>query len=45
LVCEEAARGHEPVFDHQRRRRNDTGDMLGDIRDATAMVELAACDG
>ena len=48
-VCEEArARGHEPVvFDHQRRRRNDDWEiMLGDIRDATAMVELAAhCDG
>jgi len=48
-VCEElVARGNEPVvFDH-RSRTHDPGweVMLGDIRDATAMVELAAhCDG
>lgn len=48
-VCETLlARGHVPiVFDH----RGDSGHgqglaMIGDIRDATAMVELAAhCDG
>jgi UDP-glucose 4-epimerase len=47
-VCEEArARGHEPVvFDHHRSGRRDYEVILGDIRDATAMVELAAhCDG
>lgn len=48
-VCEElVARGHEPiVFDH-RGRPSAAGwqVMIGDIRDATAMVELAAhCDG
>ncbi|MER6664102.1 NAD-dependent epimerase/dehydratase family protein [Amycolatopsis japonica] len=48
-VCEElAARGHTPVvFDH--RGEGDGGPwevMLGDIRDATALTELAAhCDG
>lgn len=48
-TCEEAeARGHEViVFDHRTGRRpEDREVMLGDIRDATAMVELAAhCDG
>ena len=47
-VCEEArARGHEPVvFDHHRSGPRDHEVILGDIRDATAMVELAAhCDG
>jgi nucleoside-diphosphate-sugar epimerase len=48
-VCEELReRGHEPVvFDHHRgSQENDWEVMLGDIRDATAMVELAAhCDG
>ncbi|GAB4588119.1 NAD-dependent epimerase/dehydratase family protein [Nocardia sp. IFM 10818] len=48
-VCEELAhRGHEPViFDHRRRAGAQPYEvMLGDIRDATAMTELAAhCDG
>jgi UDP-glucose 4-epimerase len=48
-VCEEAReRGHEPiVFDHHAGRgRCDWEVMLGDIRDATAMLELAGhCDG
>jgi UDP-glucose 4-epimerase len=48
-VCEElVSRGHEPlVFDHHARTAGqDYAVMLGDIRDATAMVELAAhCDG
>lgn len=48
-VCEElAARGHEPiVFDHRGRVPNPEWQvMIGDIRDDTAMVELAAhCDG
>jgi UDP-glucose 4-epimerase len=48
-VCEEIiARGHEPiVFDHRADRRPAEWEvMLGDIRNATAMVELAAhCDG
>lgn len=47
-VCEEArARGHEPVvFDHHRSGPRGYEVILGDIRDATAMVELAAhCDG
>ncbi len=48
-VCEELiARGHEPlVFDHHGKvAGHDHEVMLGDIRDATAMVELAAhCDG
>ncbi len=48
-VCEELiSRGHEPlVFDHYGRTAGqDHAVMLGDIRDATAMVELAAhCDG
>ncbi|MCX4474267.1 dTDP-glucose 4,6-dehydratase [Micromonospora sp. MW-13] len=47
-VCEELAqRGHEPVtFDRQRRAQAPPWEvMLGDVRDATAMVELAAhCD-
>ncbi|MBB5830126.1 NAD-dependent epimerase/dehydratase family protein [Micromonospora carbonacea] len=47
-VCEELAqRGHEPVaFDRQRRASAPPWEvMLGDVRDATAMVELAAhCD-
>jgi UDP-glucose 4-epimerase len=46
-VCEEArARGHEPVvFDHHRSGPRDYEVILGDIRDTTAMVELAAhCD-
>ena len=47
-VCEEAqARGHEViVFDHHRGGSHGEFEvMLGDIRDATAMVELAAhCD-
>lgn len=47
-VCEElVARGHHPVvFDHRGRSHDPGWDlMLGDIRDATAMVELAAhCD-
>jgi UDP-glucose 4-epimerase len=44
-VCEELeARGHEPVvFDHHRHASHgDREVMFGDIRDATAMVELAA---
>lgn len=43
-VCEElAARGHTPiVFDHQDRGSSPFEVMLGDIRDATAMTELAA---
>ncbi|MEV5552153.1 NAD-dependent epimerase/dehydratase family protein [Nonomuraea wenchangensis] len=43
-VCEElAARGHTPiVFDHRQRGTGTYEFMLGDIRDATAMVELAA---
>ncbi len=48
-VCEElVSRGHEPlVFDHHAEAAGqDHPVMLGDIRDATAMVELAAhCDG
>jgi UDP-glucose 4-epimerase len=48
-VCEELiAKGHEPlVFDHHGRSAGQDCDvMMGDIRDATAMVELAAhCDG
>ena len=53
-VCEEIeARGHEAlVFDHHAHGRRgphaapEREVMLGDIRDATAMVELAAhCDG
>ncbi|MFI9509739.1 NAD-dependent epimerase/dehydratase family protein [Nocardia sp. NPDC052566] len=48
-VCEELARrGHEPViFDHRRRAGTPPYEiMLGDIRDATAMTELAAhCEG
>ena len=48
-VCEEAReRGHEPlVLDHRSGTRSGEYEiMLGDIRDATAMVELAAhCDG
>ncbi|QIS15564.1 NAD-dependent epimerase/dehydratase family protein [Nocardia arthritidis] len=46
-VCEELTqRGHEPVvFDHQRRPHARWEVMLGDIRDASAMVEFAAhCD-
>jgi len=47
-VCEElAARGHVPVvFDHRRRSADGPWEvMLGDIRDATAVTELAAhCD-
>ncbi|ROO63265.1 UDP-glucose 4-epimerase [Micromonospora sp. Llam0] len=47
-VCEELAqRGHEPVaFDRQRRASAPPWEvMLGDVRDATAMFELAAhCD-
>lgn len=48
-VCEElVSRGHEPVvLDHRRRPAESPWEvMLGDVRDATAMVELAAhCDG
>jgi UDP-glucose 4-epimerase len=48
-VCEELiTRGHEPlVFDSRGRTPNpDWEVMIGDIRDSTAMVELAAhCDG
>jgi UDP-glucose 4-epimerase len=48
-VCEELiSRGHEPiVFDHRGRAAGqDWALMIGDIRDSTAMVELAAhCDG
>jgi UDP-glucose 4-epimerase len=48
-VCEElAAQGHEPVvFDHRGHAALATCEvMIGDIRDATSMVELAAhCDG
>jgi UDP-glucose 4-epimerase len=48
-VCEELIRkGHVPVvFDHRGRAAGQDWDlMLGDIRDSTAMVELAAhCDG
>lgn len=48
-VCEElVSRGHEPVvLDHHRKPAQDRWElMLGDVRDATAMVELAAhCDG
>lgn len=48
-VCEElVARGHEPLVLDQRGRVGDVSweVMIGDIRDATAMVELAAhCDG
>lgn len=47
-VCEELiARGHQPVIFDRHRRSDSLGYevMLGDIRDATAMVELAAhCD-
>jgi UDP-glucose 4-epimerase len=47
-VCEELAqRGHEPVvFDSHRHRQAPPWEVvLGDVRDATAMVELAAhCD-
>jgi len=47
-VCEElAARGHTPVaFEHRRRPVDGPWEiMLGDIRDPTAMTELAAhCD-
>lgn len=47
-VCDELAqRGHEPVvFDHHRRPDAPPWEvLLGDIRDATAMVEFAAhCD-
>lgn len=47
-VCEELAeRGHAPVvFEHRKRRDDGPWEvMLGDIRDATAMTELAAhCD-
>ncbi|MEU7002201.1 NAD-dependent epimerase/dehydratase family protein [Nonomuraea sp. NPDC046570] len=46
-VCEElAARGHVPlVFDHRDRSEGPWEVMRGDIRDATAMTELAAhCD-
>lgn len=43
-VCEElAARGHVPiVFDHRDRNEGPWEVMRGDIRDATAMTELAA---
>ncbi|WP_327089956.1 NAD-dependent epimerase/dehydratase family protein [Nonomuraea sp. NBC_01738] len=43
-VCEElAARGHTPiVFDHRDRNEGPWEVMRGDIRDATAMTELAA---
>ncbi len=44
-VCEELeVRGHEPlIFDHHGHRpHGDWEVMLGDIRDETAMVELAA---
>jgi UDP-glucose 4-epimerase len=48
-VCEELAhRGHEPVvFDNHRRVEAPPWEvMLGDVRDATAMIEFAAhCDG
>ncbi len=48
-VCEELIhRGHVPVvFDHHGRAAGQDWElMLGDIRDSTAMVELAAhCDG
>jgi UDP-glucose 4-epimerase len=48
-VCEELiSKGHEPiVFDHRGRAAGqDWALMMGDIRDSTAMVELAAhCDG
>jgi UDP-glucose 4-epimerase len=48
-VCEELiSRGHDPiVFDHRGRAAGqDWALMMGDIRDSTAMVELAAhCDG
>jgi len=48
-VCEElAARGHTPVvFDHRGEGNGGPWEvMLGDIRDATALTELAAhCDG
>lgn len=47
-VCEAlVARGHEPVvFDHLGRPSLDWPVMIGDIRDETAMFELAAhCDG
>jgi UDP-glucose 4-epimerase len=48
-VCEElTAQGHEPVvFDHRGRAAQARWEvMIGDIRDATSMVELAAhCDG
>ncbi|AFU00783.1 NAD-dependent epimerase/dehydratase family protein [Nocardia brasiliensis] len=48
-VCEELVRrDHEPViFDHRRRAGAQPYEvMLGDIRDATAMAELAAhCEG
>ncbi|MFC4534492.1 NAD-dependent epimerase/dehydratase family protein [Sphaerisporangium dianthi] len=48
-VCEELVkRGHEPmVFDHRGRCPGGPWEvMIGDVRDATAMSELAAqCDG
>lgn len=41
-------RGHEPlVFDHHNRRlhRDDVEVLLGDVRDETAVFELAAYEG
>jgi UDP-glucose 4-epimerase len=47
VVDELLVQGHQPlVFDHLGRSHCDVDNMLGDVRDATAVTELAAhCDG